>query len=51
MLYHEALGPILTASMTEYLMVEIANQQQYREGPHMALTPRIEYVLARPIPI
>jgi hypothetical protein len=30
--------------MTEYLMVEIANQQQFREGPHMALTPRIEYV-------
>jgi hypothetical protein len=29
--------------MTEYLMVEIANQQQFREGPHMALTPRIEY--------
>ncbi len=42
MLYHMALGPILTASMTEYLMVEIANQQQFREGPHMALTPRIE---------
>jgi hypothetical protein len=43
LLYHQALGPILTASMTEYLMVEIANQQQFREGPHMALTPRIEY--------
>jgi len=41
-LYHQALGPILTASMTEYLMIEIANQQQFREGPHMALTPRIE---------
>ena len=44
LLYHRTLGPILTASMTEYLMVEIANQQQFREGPHMALTPRIEYV-------
>jgi hypothetical protein len=44
LLYHMQLGPILTASMTEYLMVEIANQQQFREGPHMALTPRIEYV-------
>ncbi|MFZ0340573.1 MAG: hypothetical protein WAL45_21290 [Terracidiphilus sp.] len=43
MLYHMRLGPILTASMTEYLMVEIANQQQFREGPHMALTPRLEY--------
>jgi hypothetical protein len=44
LLYHEKLGPICTASMTEYLMVEIANQQQFREGPHMALTPRLEYV-------
>ncbi len=45
LLYHEALGPICTASMTEYLMVEIANQQQFREGPHMDLTPRIELVI------
>jgi hypothetical protein len=44
MLYHESIGPILTASMTKYLMVEIANQQQYRDGRHMDLTPRIEYV-------
>ncbi|MGB7265571.1 MAG: hypothetical protein WBC92_08660 [Terracidiphilus sp.] len=44
MLYHETIGPVLTASMTEYLMVEIANQQQYRDGRHMDLTPRIEYV-------
>jgi len=44
LLYHEKLGPICTASMTEYLMVEIANQQQFREGPQMALTPRLEYV-------
>jgi hypothetical protein len=44
LLYHMLLGPILTASMTEYLMVEIANQQQFRGGPHMALTPRLEYV-------
>jgi hypothetical protein len=44
LLYHMQLGPILTASMTEYLMVEIANQQQFREGPHMPLTPRLEYV-------
>jgi hypothetical protein len=44
LLYHEKLGPILTASMTEYLMIEISNQQQFREGPHMALTPRMEYV-------
>jgi hypothetical protein len=44
LLYHMQLGPILTASMTEYQMVEIANQQQFRDGSHMALTPRIEYV-------
>jgi hypothetical protein len=44
LLYHMQLGPILTASMTQYQMVEIANQQQFREGPHMALTPRIEFV-------
>jgi hypothetical protein len=41
-LYHQSLGPLLAASMTEYLMIEIANQQQFRDGPHMALTPRIE---------
>jgi len=46
MLYHETIGPILTASMTEYLMVEIANQQQYRDGRHMDLTPRVEYISA-----
>ncbi len=44
LLFHETLGPVCTASMTEYLMVEIANQQQFREGPHMDLTPRVEYV-------
>ncbi len=49
LLYHMQLGPILTASMTEYLMVEIANQQQFREGPHMALTPRIEYCQRRDV--
>jgi hypothetical protein len=43
LLYHRALGPILTASMTEYQMVEISNQQAFRDGPHMTLTPRIEF--------
>jgi hypothetical protein len=42
MLYHGGLGPILVASMTKYAMVEISNQQQYRDGSHMTLTPRIE---------
>ncbi len=46
LLYHESLGPICTASMTKYLMVEIANQQQYRRGPHMDLTPRVEFTAA-----
>ena len=41
-LYHMGLGPILTASMTRYEMIEISNQQQERAGPHMPLTPRIE---------
>lgn len=42
LLYHQTLGPVLTASMTEYQMIEISNQQTFRSGPHMALTPRIE---------
>jgi hypothetical protein len=46
LLYHRALGPILTASMTEYQMIEISNQQAFRDGPHMPLTPRIEYAAA-----
>ena len=41
-LYHMTLGPVLTASMTHYQMIEISNQQQERVGPHMPLTPRIE---------
>ncbi|MDP9049795.1 MAG: hypothetical protein M3O31_03595 [Acidobacteriota bacterium] len=48
MLYHRELGPILTASMTEYKLIEISNQQVIRSGPHMALTPRIELVTAGP---
>jgi len=46
LLYHRALGPILTASMTEYQMIEISNQQTFRDAPHMPLTPRIEYAPA-----
>jgi hypothetical protein len=30
--------------MTAYQMIEISNMQQFRDGPHMALTPRIECV-------
>jgi hypothetical protein len=42
LLYHQQLGPILTASMTEYQMIEISNQQAFLDKPHMTLTPRIE---------
>jgi len=42
LLYHQSLGPILTASMTEYQMIEISNQQAFLDKPHMPLTPRIE---------
>ena len=42
LLYHTGLGPILVASMTKYALIEISNQQQYRGGAHMTLTPRIE---------
>jgi hypothetical protein len=44
LLYHQRLGPILTASMTEYQMIEISNQQVFLDKPHMPLTPRIECV-------
>jgi hypothetical protein len=42
LLYHQTLGPVLTASMTEYQMIEISNQQVHLDKPHMCLTPRIE---------
>jgi hypothetical protein len=42
LLYHQQLGPILTASMTEYQLIEISNQQVHLDKPHMPLTPRIE---------
>ena len=42
LLFHRSLGPVLTASMSAYEMIEIANQQQYRDNLHMELTPRIE---------
>ena len=41
-LFHRALGPILTASMTNYQTIEISNQQVHKDYPHMELTPRIE---------
>jgi len=44
MLFHRRLGPLLVASMTEYQMIELSNQQAFRDYPHMTLTPRIECV-------
>jgi len=44
MLYHQQLGPILTASMNQYALIEISNQQQFTDKPHMTLTPRIELI-------
>ena len=42
LLFHRGLGPILTASMTQYQTIEISNQQVHHDYPHMELTPRIE---------
>jgi hypothetical protein len=42
LLFHRQLGPVLTASMTEYQLIEVSNQQVHRDSPHMSLTPRIE---------
>jgi hypothetical protein len=42
LLFHRQLGPVLTASMTQYQMIEISNQQAYRDSSHIELTPRIE---------
>ena len=43
LLFHRQLGPILTASMTEYQMIEISNQQAFGDYPHLSLAPRIEF--------
>lgn len=42
LLFHRELGAVLVASMTEYQMIEISNQQAFRDSQHMPLTPRIE---------
>lgn len=40
-LWHEKIGPLFTASMAEYLMVE-PNNQQPQPGIDFCLTPRVE---------
>ena len=42
LLFHRVLGPVLTASMTEYELIEPPNQQAVRDGSQEPLTPRIE---------
>jgi hypothetical protein len=42
LLFHHGLGPLLTASMTEYELIEPPNQQGFNDAPHMPLTPRVE---------
>ena len=42
LLYHQRLGPVLVASMTEYQLWEAHNQQLPGDWPTMPLTPRIE---------
>ncbi len=45
LLFHRSLGPVLTASMTEYdNQIEAPNMQGFIDAPHMPLTPRVEYV-------
>jgi hypothetical protein len=44
LLYHQTLGPVMSASMTRYKAVEISNQQTPRDAAHQVLTPRIEVV-------
>lgn len=40
-LWHEKVGPIFTASMARYILVE-KNNQQFQPGEEFALTPRLE---------
>ena len=42
LLYHQRVGPVLVASMTEYQLWEAHNQQVPGDWPTMPLTPRIE---------
>jgi len=44
MLWHERVGPVLSASLTEYSMQEPGNMQPVTDKFSMALTPRLEIV-------
>jgi len=41
-LWHDKVGPIFTASMAEYVLAEVNNQQPQPDGEDIPLTPRIE---------
>jgi len=43
-LYHDLVGPLFTASMAEYILAEVNNQQPQPDDEDIALTPRIEAV-------
>lgn len=42
-LWHDKIGPIFTASMAKYMLVE-KNNQQFQPGEEFALTPRLETI-------
>ncbi|MDF2538288.1 MAG: hypothetical protein K0S76_1309 [Herbinix sp.] len=42
MLWHKELGPVLSASLTEYSMLESTNMQRVKDVIDMSLTPRLE---------
>lgn len=44
LLYHNKAGLLMSASMAEYKMVEVNNQQPNPGGTDFALTPRIEVI-------
>lgn len=44
LLWHEALGPVVTASMTSYQLVESFNMQRDKSEGNSCLTPRFEMV-------
>ncbi|MGB3151880.1 MAG: hypothetical protein WBB27_14575 [Maribacter sp.] len=43
-LWNDRVGPIFTASMAEYVLAEVNNQQPQPDGEDIPLTPRIEVV-------
>jgi hypothetical protein len=42
MLWHEKTGPLITASMNQYQLIEDSNMQMHTDAIDMPLTPRVE---------